>query len=332
MTTLQGALSRACALAALWIASADAQPATAIVLHSFGFGFDPYAGLVRDSAGNFYGTTSAGGIGCNFIGCGVVYKLDTAGNYTVLYEFTGGSDGGSPFAGVVLDSDGNLYGTTTYGGANLNGVVYKLDKAGSQTVLHTFTGGADGGAPRSGVVRDRKGILYGTTFSGGSGHGVVYRVDQKGQEKVLYTFTGGADGGLPYAGLILDSEGNLYGTTVAGGSGAGVVYKLNPDGQETVLYTFTGGADGSGPYASVIRDSAGNLYGTTVGGGVFTAPCTYGCGVVFKLDTRGQETALYRFTGWADGGSPYGGVILDSVGNLYGTTLYGGRRPDGNFR
>jgi uncharacterized repeat protein (TIGR03803 family) len=86
MTTLQGALSRACALAALWIASADAQPATAIVLHSFGFGFDPYAGLVRDSAGNFYGTTSAGGIGCNFIGCGVVYKLDTAGNYTVLYE------------------------------------------------------------------------------------------------------------------------------------------------------------------------------------------------------------------------------------------------------
>ena len=150
--------------------------------------------------------------------------------------------------------------------------------------------------------------------------GVVYKLDRGGHETVLYTFGGGADGGNPYAGVIPDSAGNLYGTTYGGAAGAGVVFKVNTASQETVLYSFTGGADGWAPNAGVISDSAGNLYGTTVNGG------TAGRGVVYKLDTAGQETVLYSFRGGADGAFPFAGVIRDSAGNLYGTTYVGGTR------
>ena len=308
-----GLLWLACALAAMGIAPAQAQAATEIVLHSFADspkGSSPEAGVIRDSAGNLYGTAAWGGTG----GSGVVYKLDTTGHQTVLYNFTGGADGAGPSA-VIRDSAGNLYGTTVWGGNH--GVVYKLDTAGHQTVLYSFTGWADGGNPYAGVIRDSAGDLYGTTFGGGTaGWGVVYKLDTTGHETVLYSFTGGADGGQPCAGVILDySSGDLYGTTFGGGAaGAGVVYKLDTAGQETVLYSFTGGVDGSNPYAGVIRDSAGSLYGTTTVGGTGNA------GVAYKLDTAGQETVLHSFTGGADGGNPYAGVIRDSAGNLYGTT------------
>jgi uncharacterized repeat protein (TIGR03803 family) len=277
----------------------------------------PYAGVIRDSAGNLYGTTNGGGTS----GWGVVYKLDTAGKETVLYSFTGGADGGIPYAGVIRDAAGNLYGTTY-----APGVVYKLDTAGKQTVLYSFTGEADGASPVGGVVRDSAGNLYGTTVAGGTSYtGVVYKVDKSGQETVLYSFTGGADGGIPYSGVIRDAAGNLYGTTTVGGtSGHGVVYKVDKSGQETVLYSFTGEADGGEPdYAGVIRDSAGNLYGTTYYGG--TAGCGgFGCGVVYKLDTAGQETVLYSFKGGADGAGPAGGVVRDAAGTFYGTTSVGG--------
>src|ERR1022692_316503 len=182
----------------------------------------------------------------------------------VLYNFSG-ANGAYPVAGVISDSSGNLYGTTYYGGTGGAGVVYKLDTARHETVLHSFTDGADGGYPQAGVIRDSSGNLYGTTYYGGTGNaGVVYKVNTAGQETVLYSFTGGADGGNPEAGVNRDSSGNLYGTTFYGGSAnAGVVFKVDPSGEETVLYSFTGGAAGGNPPGGVISASSGNLYGTT---------------------------------------------------------------------
>ena len=298
------------------------------VLYSFTGGADgrnPWGGVIRDSAGNLYGTTLYGGTA----GWGVVYKLDTAGHETVLYSFTGGADGGNPYAGVIRDSAGNLYGTTSAGGTAGWGVVYKLDSAGHETTLYTFAGGADGGQPQAGVIRDSAGNLYGATVNGGPANaGVVYKLDTAGQKTALYSFTGGADGRDPSAGVIRDSAGNLYGTTSAGGAAkaggnAGVVFRVDTAGNETVLYSFTGGADGGSPYGGVIRDSAGNLYGTTNWYGTAYE------GVVYKLDTSGNETVLYGFPGAADGNTPHAGVIRDSSGNLYGTTLYGGTTGTG---
>ena len=307
-----------CALATVPIAPVGAQT-TEVVLHNFGAlpgGANPYAGVIRDSAGNLYGTTSNGGAA----GAGVVYEVDTTGHQTVLYSFTGGADGANPYAGVIRDSAGNLYGTTYNGGAAGAGVVYEVDTTGHQSVLYSFTGSADGANPYAGVIRDSAGNLYGTTYGGGAGGaGVVYKVDTTGHETVLHSFTGHTDGGSPYAGVIRDSAGNLYGTTYGGGPSpafAGVVYKVDTTGHETVLYSFTGGAgDGAHPEAGVIRDSAGNLYGTAYKGGAA------GAGVVYQVDTTGQETVLYSFKGGArDGANPTAGVVRDSAGNLYGTT------------
>jgi uncharacterized repeat protein (TIGR03803 family) len=190
-------------------------------------GSEPLYGVIRDPAGNLYGTTEYGGTGFSIFGYGVVYKLNTAGQQTVLYAFTGGADGGTPGSGVILDSAGNLYGTTYAGGTGA-GVVYMLDKAGTETVLYTFTGGADGGNPSGGVIRDSEGNLYGTTGSGGAANeGVVFKLDTAGKETVLYSFTGGAGGSGPCC-VIGDSAGNLYGTAVGGTNPGGVVFKLIP--------------------------------------------------------------------------------------------------------
>ena len=284
------------------------------VLNSFegaGTGANPYSGVIRDAAGNLYGTTYYGGTASD----GVVYKLDSTGKETLLYKFGGGADGANPYGGVIADSTGNLYGTTSHGGAGNAGVVYELNPEGQETVLYSFTGEAGGAYPYSGVIRDSAGNLYGTTNNGGTSNGgVVYKVDSSGNETVLHSFTGGADGAYPYSGVIRDSAGNLYGTTQSGGAAnAGVVYKVDSEGNETVLYSFTGGADGGYPDAGVIRDSGGNLFGTTVNGGASNA------GVVYKLAAAGGEVVLYSFTGGSDGGYPRAGVIGDSAGNLYGT-------------
>jgi len=298
------------------------------VLHSFSGedGVEPYAGVIGDGAGNLYGTTFYGGTTDN----GVVYKLDAKGNETVLYNFTGGADGGEPQAGVILDAQGNLYGTTLLGGTGDCpegcGVVYKLDASGQESVLHSFTGGADGanGNGDPGLIRDAEGNLYGATSNGGgpASAGVLFELDPAGQESVLYTFPSASDGANPHAGVIDDGKGNLYGTTYSGGpANAGVVYQVDATG-ETVLYRFTGGADGKNPNAGVIRDLAGNLYGTTVYGGV-------GYGVVYQVNAEGNESVLHAFAGGADGAYPYAGVILDSEGNLYGTTYAGGPENSG---
>jgi len=301
------------------------------VLYSFTGLYDggnPTAGLIRDSSGNLYGTAEFGGFPYF---CGVVFKVDTSGNETVLYSFTGGNDGCYPAGGVIRDSAGNFYGTTYNGGSADAGVVFKLDTTGNETVLHSFTGGyftedADGGYPIAGVVRDSAGNLYGTTSFGGTATaraGVVFKLDAAGNETVLHNFTGGADGGYPIAGVVLDAPGNLYGTTSNGGNlgsmcfGCGVVFRVDAAGNETVLHSFTGG-DGASPQASVIQDSAGNLYGTTGFGGA-------GNGAVYKLDNLGRETLLYAFPPSSGGSHPAAGaVVRDSVGNLYGTTWYGG--------
>jgi uncharacterized repeat protein (TIGR03803 family) len=300
------------------------------VLHTFTrgpYGNQPYlAGVILDSVGNLYGTTAFSGAG----GQGAVYKLDTSGNATVLYAFPGTADGQFPYNNVLFGSDCHLYGATQYGGKKGAGLVYQLDGNGYEKVLYSFSFHTSNGfgQPTGGVIRDSKGNFYGTTFIGqadvGVGYGVVYKVDTAGHSTVLHNFTGGADGGDPYGGVIRDSKGNLYGTAEVGGtSGAGVVFKVDTSGHETVLYTFTGGADGGFPLAGVIRDSKGNFYGTTNGGGAS------GAGVVFKVDTSGHETVLHSFTGGADGGNPYTGVILGPKGNLYGTTAFGGQTNAG---
>src|ERR1022692_1437805 len=237
----------ACALAVIGIAPARAQT-TEIVLHSFAphppKGSFPFAGVIRDSARNLYGTTYEGGTP----GGGTVYELDAAGHKTVLYSFTAAADGFGPSGGLVRDSARNFYGTTGLGGTAESGVVYELDATGHYTVLYRFTGGADGGGPTTGVIRDLAGNLYGTALGGTSDRGVVFKLDTTGHFTVLYTFTGGADGDSPSSGVIRDSAGNFYGTTSRGGaSGQGVVYKLDTASHETVLYSFTGGVDGGSP-------------------------------------------------------------------------------------
>ena len=292
-----------------------------VVVYSFTGGPDgayPYAGLVQDFAGNLYGTTSGGGLVSGFNGAGVVFKLDTHGNETVLYSFTGGLDGGYP-NNVIRDIFGNIYGTTSGGGSDNAGVVFKLDRKGNETVLYSFTGGADGAYPYYGVVEDFFGNLYGTTANGGSaGYGVVFKVDTQGHETVLYSFTGGSDGAYPYSGVTLDLFGNLYGTANTGGSaGDGVVFKVDTHRHESVLYNFPGGEGGANSDAGVVFDLAGNLYGDTGGGGAS------GLGMVFKLNPAGHETVLYDFPA-TDGANPQAGVVQDSLGNLYGATPGGG--------
>jgi len=297
-----------------------------MVLYSFTGGADgggPSSGVIRDPAGNLFGTTDNGGAGY-----GVVYKVDGIGHETVLHAFTG-ADGAYPSGGVIRDKDGNLYGATRDGGTGnclglFCGVVYKLDATGHETVLYSFTGGADGGLPEGGLIQDSAGNLYGTTEYGGTGCaapgcGVVYKVDPSGQESVVYAFTGGADGGNPQVGVIGDAAGNLYGTTQFGGAANwGTVYRVDAAGDKTVLYSFTSGTGGAKPDSSVIRDSAGNLYGV----------CSV-TNTLYKVDPAGNETVLYSFTGGADGGGPNGALIRDADGNIYGTTYYGGPADEG---
>jgi len=186
--------------------------------------------------------------------------------YGVLHSFTNIPDGTYPLASLVIDAQGNLYGTTPEGGAFGAGTLFRVDTTGEETVLYSFTGGADGGYPYASLVLDAQGKLYGTTSEGGAfGAGTVFTVDTTGEETVLYSFTGGADGGYPnFSPVIFDSVGNLYGTTALGGAAYGVVFELSPVGgawTETVLYRFTGGTDGEYPSGGLVMDSAGNLDG-----------------------------------------------------------------------
>jgi uncharacterized repeat protein (TIGR03803 family) len=340
LRTIGTALAWACAVATLGVAL---QAQTFNVLYDFPWGSDgahPVAGLVRDSAGNLYGTLVAGGNQVCFNGCGVVFSFNPDGVETVLYTFAGPPDGELPVAGLLRDNVGNLYGTTQNGGTNDCGTVYKVDINGNERVLHSFSGGAGGCIPIAGVIADSAGNLYGTTNGGGDsgcatgGCGLVYKLDASGTMTILHTFQG-PEGAFPANGFLLrDASGNLYGVTVAGGqscpwslSGCGVVYRLGPSGK-MVLYKFTGYADGHFPQGSLLRDSAGNFYGVTAGGGNMSCSYGSGCGVIFKFDPAGKMNVLYRFGG-GDGDSPAAGLIEDAAGNLYGTTERGGEYQEG---
>jgi len=252
----------------------------------------------------------------------------------VLYSFSGSTDGANPgYGNLTFDQAGNIYGTTFYGGNNnSDGVVYELTPSSgswTESAIYVFTGGADGANPYSSVIFDQAGNLYGTANAGGAHeYGTVFQLtpsESGWSENTLYAFQGASDGGVPFGGLVFDSTGNLYGATSAGGSGeGGTVYQLTPSGGGWtfgVIASFSGSAYQPGPYNSLTMDAAGNLYGTTKQDGA------KGQGSVFKLMPSGGGwilTDLYDFTGGTDGGQPYGSVLIDAKGNLYGTAFEGG--------
>jgi uncharacterized repeat protein (TIGR03803 family) len=294
----------------------------------------PYTeNLIRDAAGNIYGTTINGGDSGNgtcTAGCGTVFKVDPSGHETILYRFgQAPPDGNFPTAGLVRDSSGNLYGTTYWGGTDtIAGTVFKLTERGAEAVLYSFQAGTDGYQPQSNLLRDSAGNLFGTTQD------TVFKVTESGQKTNLHVFTRSPDGYYPLAGLTRDAEGNLYGTSQVGGNngcngniGCGTVFKLDSSGKETVLYKFSGGRDGEYPqWGNLALGPDGSLYGTTFGGGLISNKCGVlsSCGVVFRLSKTGKLTVLYRFRGGSDGFGPYSSVTRDNSGNLYGTLYLGG--------
>ena len=298
-------------------------------------GADPYAAPVTfGEDGNLYGTTRLGGIDCDGTGqgCGTVFKLTPKGKETVLYRFSGGSDGSHPDAGVIVGPAGSFYGTTNYGGTDCDGTgqgcgtVFSVSAKGEERIVYAFEGGSAGTHSIAGLTLDGAGNLYGTTRAGGvdcdgtgNGCGTVFKLTPDGKPTVLHTFAGGTDGATPLAAPILDAQGNLYGTTIAGGSESdfGVVYRVTPKGRETVLHAFTGQADGGNPYDALVIDAAGNLYGTAS-----SSDGTDG-GVVFRMTPKGNETVLHSFTA-PDGYIPVGGLFIDAAGDLFGTTTSGG--------
>ena len=316
-------------------------------------GANPGGGVATDGSA-LYGSTIAGGK----YAFGTVYKLTPpvppsgAWKQNILYSFTG-ADGQFPVGSLLLTKNHTIYGTTLYTTSSY-GSVFQLTPPSTpggdwtETVLHSFSGGVDGGEPGSGVVMDERGRLYGTTPLGGKQRvGVVFQLTPPSKpggswtEGVLYNFIGGSDGAAP-SGLIFDNAGALYGTTTSGGDltcnsgyGCGTVFKLSAPSSgsgpwtESILYAFTGSTDGALPSASLTFDSAGVLYGTTEDGGDLSCNGGYGCGTVFKLTPSRQggvwtESVLYAFTGGSDGFYPEANVIFDSSGSLYGTTTYGG--------
>jgi len=262
----------------------------------------------------------------------------SASSTKVIYAFAGGGDGEYLDTDLVMDSAGNLYGSTVQGGTHGSGTVFELSPSGSgwtHTVLYSFTGGADGGEPYKGVTLDTHGNIYGTAVTGGGGSceggcGVVFKLTNSNgtwTQTVIHQFSGGSDGSGPGSGLTFDTKGNLYGMTPTGGTYLlGTVYQLQPQSNGSwklnVLHAFTGGNDGSSASAGrLIFDKAGNIYGVTTVGGA------NGKGVVFEIiEANGTWTLtpLYAFKDQPDGALPYGGLIFDKAGNLYGTTYYAG--------
>jgi len=256
---------------------------------------------------------------------------------TVLYNFGSQSgDGHNPYAGLVRDKKGNLYGTTYGGGAHNYGTVFKLAPTGTETILHSFDyNGLDGYAPFGSLVLDKEVNLYGTTQLGGAygyfGYGTVFEVTPSRTETILHSFAqDGVDGGQPFAGLVFDKEGNLYGATYAGGDyNDGTVFELTPSGTETILHSFDfNGSDGYYPASSLVLDSKGNLYGTTTYGGPYG--CNEdGCGTAFEVTPSGMETILHSFGASGDGSYPNGNLTRGKNGTLYGTTNTGGAYGSG---
>jgi len=291
--------------------------------------------------GHLYSTSASGG---KYGYGGTVFTLTppvgicrtVACYWTVndLHDFNPDTEGYELYGGdLIWDKQGNIYGTTGWGGSTNNGIVWELTPSGNgytEDTIHDFSGGADGAGPYGGLVLDQQGNLFGIACGGGSnGFGNVFELSYVPgigwTQHVLYNFQNGDDGGYPFGGLIFDASGNLYGTTSYGGSsGGGTVFELSPSGDTwtfKLLASLTVGVEGYGSFAALSRDGAGNLYGTTATGGI------YGQGNVFKLSNTENGWAyasLYDFTRTSDGGNPYGSVTIATDGTLYGTTQGGG--------
>jgi uncharacterized repeat protein (TIGR03803 family) len=341
-------------LVSLCLTAAGVRPAKAqtySVLHSFTDGTDGAvpSPIIRDAQGNLYGTTRFGGNpSCGEDSCGTVFKVDSAGNETVLYRFQGGSNGTNPVAGLVRDAAGNLYGTTQGNGfIGGDSVVFKVDPSGNQTVLYVADT-PQASALDSPLALDAQGNLYGMSpYSGdsscrkdGLGCGDLFRLSPSGEITVLHAFTP-TEGVQPEGGVVLDSKGNLYGTANFGGdlkceslgygyfqAGCGTIYKLDTSGNFSVLHTFTGRVDGSFPLGLII-DPEGNLYGIAQNGGneINGDNSEYGNGTIFKVNSEGDFSVLYTFFFCTEPPCTQGQVrnpvyashlVRDSQGNLYG--------------
>ena len=300
----------------------------------------PFAGLVQATDGNFYGTTYNGGSANE----GVVFKITPEGTLTTQYNFcskTNCTAGALPYAGLIQDTNGILYGTTVSGVEDERGTAFKITLGGTLTTLYDFcsqSGCTDGSDPFAGLVQASNGNLYGVTvFGGKNSYGSIFELTLAGKLTTLYSFcpaSGCTDGAEPYAALVQASNGKFYGTTQTGGAnknsacaveGCGTVFEFSGSGAPTTLYSFcakSGCADGQSPNGALIIGTDGNLYGTTLAGGNSSND-----GTVFKITTTGKLTTLHSFcpeTGCADGEVPFAGLVQATDGNLYGTTVSGG--------
>ena len=307
-------------------------------LYSFTGGNDganPLAGLALGPDSSLYGTTSSGAdMSQDFSGAGTVFRITTNGTFSTVYSFTGGNDGDTPSAGLVLGPDGNFYGTTEFGGADGYGCIFKISPGGAETAIYSFVYTMvgttftfpDGSSPASAMVLGG-GNFYGTSQAGGAnGSGTVFNLTPGGTLTTLDSFslaTGGNGSGLPGPQLAIGTNGILYGTTYSGGvSNKGTIFQVAKDGTFKTIYSFTGGADGARPVGGLVQGSDGYFYGTTSAGGASVAqdPAGLGFGALFQASSAGAVTNLYSFTGAADGASPYATLVQGSDGGYYGTT------------
>jgi len=317
-------------------AAVIASPAQVLTtLHSFDNtdGAYPFAGLLQASDGNFYGTTYNGGANNE----GAVFKITPSGTLVWAYSFCSQqncTDGALPVGGLIQATDGNLYGTAGYGGANNRGTVFKITLSGTLTTLYSFCNlesCADGSQPYAALLQATDGNFYGTTeFGGRHSYGEIFVITPSGTLTTLYSFcpqSGCPDGARPSASLVRATDGNFYGTTYEGGAnGDGTVFKITPSGALTTLYSFcslSGCLDGQTPKAGLVQATNGNFYGTTFEGGA-----NNNNGTVFEITPSGALTTLYSFcsrSGCTDGQGPFAGLIQAIDGNLYGTTTAGGK-------
>jgi uncharacterized repeat protein (TIGR03803 family) len=309
---------------ALPVSAARAQTATVTTIHSFdnlGGPGTPQSGLIQASDGNFYGTSSGGGINA----VGSIYRVTSTGAVTTLYSFDY-TDGQYPYSALVQGKNGNFYGTTDEGGPNGSfGTVFMLTPSGGLTTLHAFLN-TDGQYPVAGLMQAKDGSFYGATANGGAHEsGTIYKITAAGRLTTLYSFSG-PDGIGPAAGLIQASDGNFYGTTSEGGMfGLGTVFSMTPSGTLTTLHSFAGGSDGAYPRAVLLEASDGRFYGTTGQGGAANL------GTLFAMTSDGTVALLYSFGG-PDGAIPiYSNLIQAKDGNLYGMTSQGGVSDKGTI-
>jgi uncharacterized repeat protein (TIGR03803 family) len=288
-------------------------------------GQNPLASLVLATDLNFYGTTYYGGAD----GGGTIFRITPSGNLTTIYSFpipVNGYPSGS-YSALIQATDGNLYGTTYFGGTENFGSVFKITLAGVLTILHSFDFYSEGEEPNA-LVQGSDGNFYGTTTTGGEpgGQGIVFKMTPSGDLTILHHFYL-AGGATPEAGLNQGTDGEFYGTTVCC---AGTVFKITSAGVLTVLYQFGGSAQGDGAYptAAVIQATDGNFYGTTSSGGDFTCGPPGGCGTLFLITPGGTLTTLHNFAS-TEGNYPAGGLVQATNGNFYGTTSGGGASNDG---